>query len=117
MTALAMVLDEPGTPLVARERPAPELGAHDVLIAVEACGICRTDLHILDGELRDAKRPVVPGHQIEDRPQIGFRSARASACPGSPARAAAASTARAVARTSATLRGSPATTATAASPG
>lgn len=64
MTFLAMVLDEPRAPLQLRELPEPSLGAQDVLIAVEACGICRTDLHILDGELRDAKRPVVPGHQI-----------------------------------------------------
>lgn len=67
MSNLAMVLRAPGGPLEARQLPEPLLGAHDVLIAVEACGICRTDLHILDGELRDAKRPIVPGHQIVGR--------------------------------------------------
>lgn len=64
---LAMALDGPGQPLRPRELAVPRLAPHDLLIAVEACGICRTDLHILDGELRDAKRPVVPGHQIVGR--------------------------------------------------
>jgi len=59
-----MVLDRPRTPLreAAREVPAP--GPGQVLLRVLACGVCRTDLHVVDGELPDLGRPVVPGHQI-----------------------------------------------------
>jgi propanol-preferring alcohol dehydrogenase len=63
----AMVLDRPKTPLVLRERPVPQPAAGQVLIAVEACGVCRTDLHVVDGELPDPKLPVVPGHEIVGR--------------------------------------------------
>jgi propanol-preferring alcohol dehydrogenase len=62
-----MVLDEPGRPLQARELPDPQLHATrpgEVLVEVHACGVCRTDLHIRDGEVRGSKLPVVPGHQI-----------------------------------------------------
>ena len=60
----AMVLDRPGTPLheAAREVPAP--GPGQLLLRVLACGVCRTDLHVVDGELPGLGRPVVPGHQI-----------------------------------------------------
>jgi alcohol dehydrogenase, propanol-preferring len=60
----AMVLDEPGQPLSARELPDPELDVGEVLVEVHACGVCRTDLHIRDGEVRGSRLPVVPGHQI-----------------------------------------------------
>jgi propanol-preferring alcohol dehydrogenase len=60
----AMVLDEPGRPLAARELPDPEPGRGEVLVEVHACGVCRTDLHIRDGEVRGSRLPVVPGHQI-----------------------------------------------------
>jgi propanol-preferring alcohol dehydrogenase len=60
----AMVLDEPGRPLAARELPDPEPNAGEVLVEVHACGVCRTDLHIRDGEVRGSRLPVVPGHQI-----------------------------------------------------
>jgi propanol-preferring alcohol dehydrogenase len=60
----AMVLDEPGRPLREDERPSPVPGAHEVRIGVRACGVCRTDLHVVDGELPALGRPVVPGHQI-----------------------------------------------------
>ncbi|HWC07637.1 MAG TPA: zinc-dependent alcohol dehydrogenase family protein [Solirubrobacterales bacterium] len=60
----AMVLERSGEPLVARELPDPVPGPGQVLLAVRACGVCRTDLHILDGELREPKLPLVPGHQI-----------------------------------------------------
>jgi alcohol dehydrogenase, propanol-preferring len=60
----AMVLDEPGRPLAARELPDPEPSAGEVLVEVHACGVCRTDLHIRDGEVRGSRLPVVPGHQI-----------------------------------------------------
>lgn len=60
----AMVLEQAGGPLVSRELPDPEPGPGQVLIRVGACGVCRTDLHILDGELEHPKLPLVPGHQI-----------------------------------------------------
>ncbi|WP_133736141.1 zinc-dependent alcohol dehydrogenase family protein [Halospina denitrificans] len=61
----AMVLEEQGQPLKQRQLPMPEIQTPDqVLLKVEACGVCRTDLHILDGELPDPKRPLIPGHQI-----------------------------------------------------
>ena len=59
-----MVLNEPGAPLASVELPLPE-PAHDRLrIRVQACGVCRTDLHIVDGELTNPKLPLVLGHQI-----------------------------------------------------
>ena len=60
----AMVLDGPGTPLRPAELPVPQPGPGELLIRVHACGVCRTDLHILDGEVVARKLPVVPGHQI-----------------------------------------------------
>jgi alcohol dehydrogenase, propanol-preferring len=63
----AMVLDEPGTPLRAADLPGPEAGAGQVLVAVSVCGVCRTDLHVVDGELTDPKLPLVVGHQIVGR--------------------------------------------------
>ena len=62
-----MVLDSPGTPLREAELPAPEAGAGQVLLQVDACGVCRTDLHIVDGELPGPKLPLVPGHQVVGR--------------------------------------------------
>jgi len=59
-----MVLDEPRTPLRLRERALPAPGAGEILVAVAACGVCRTDLHVVDGELPDPKLPIVPGHEI-----------------------------------------------------
>src|SRR5674476_735722 len=68
MTAMrAMVLDRPGTPLVMRERPLPVASAGELLIEVKACGVCRTDLHVVDGELAHPKLPIVPGHEIVGR--------------------------------------------------
>jgi alcohol dehydrogenase, propanol-preferring len=63
----AMVLDTPRTPLRESELPAPEPGPGEVLLEVAACGVCRTDLHIVDGELTEPKLPLVPGHQIVAR--------------------------------------------------
>lgn len=60
----AMVLDEPGRPLRAAEMPDPVPGPGQLLVRVRACGVCRTDLHVVDGELREPKLPLVPGHQI-----------------------------------------------------
>jgi len=63
----AMVLERTGTPLIARERPVPAPGAGEILVEVAACGVCRTDLHVVDGELVDPKLPIVPGHEIVGR--------------------------------------------------
>ncbi|MGJ3245803.1 MAG: zinc-dependent alcohol dehydrogenase family protein [Elainellaceae cyanobacterium] len=60
----AMVLEKPGQPLQLRDLPVPNPNSNQVLLRVHACGICRTDLHIVDGELEDPKLPLVLGHQI-----------------------------------------------------
>jgi len=60
----AMVLERPGPPLVAREWPTPQPGPGEILIEVAACGVCRTDLHVVDGDLIDPKLPIVPGHEF-----------------------------------------------------
>jgi alcohol dehydrogenase, propanol-preferring len=60
----AMVLQEPGKPLIPCEMPVPEPGPVQILIKIHACGVCRTDLHIFDGELDKPKLPLVPGHEI-----------------------------------------------------
>ena len=71
----AMVLEQPGAPLRARELPEPAPGPGQALLRVRACGVCRTDLHLLDGELAPAKLPVVPGHQIVAEVVAGERFA------------------------------------------
>jgi propanol-preferring alcohol dehydrogenase len=63
----AMVLDRTGEPLQPRELPDPEPGQGEVLIRVGACGVCRTDLHVVDGELAHPKLPLVLGHEIVGR--------------------------------------------------
>jgi len=61
----AMVFDKRrGLPLRPSEVPAPKPGPGQVLVKVHACAVCRTDLHVVDGELTDPKTPVIPGHQI-----------------------------------------------------
>jgi len=59
-----MLLEAPGGPLRDVERPVPAIGFGDVLLRVRACGVCRTDLHVLDGELPDPVLPLVLGHEI-----------------------------------------------------
>jgi len=59
-----MILDVPGKPLRATEVDVPEPGEGQVLLRVHACAVCRTDLHVVDGELPDPKLPLIPGHQI-----------------------------------------------------
>lgn len=59
-----MVLEAPGQPLVERVRPARAPGPGQVRVAVRACGVCRTDLHVVDNELPDIRCPIVPGHEI-----------------------------------------------------
>jgi len=62
-----MVLEGPGGPLRAATAPMPAPGAGAVLVEVGACGVCRTDLHLLDSELPDITYPVVPGHEVVGR--------------------------------------------------
>ena len=64
---LAMVLNRVGEALRAEDRPVPAPGPGQVLLRVAACGVCRTDLHLVDGELPNAELPVVPGHEIIGR--------------------------------------------------
>jgi propanol-preferring alcohol dehydrogenase len=59
-----MVLEAARTPLLAAELPEPEPGPGQALLRVRACGVCRTDLHVVDGDLTEPKLPLVPGHQI-----------------------------------------------------
>jgi propanol-preferring alcohol dehydrogenase len=60
----AQLLTATGRPLAAAEMPAPRPGPQQLLIAVRACAVCRTDLHVVDGELPDPKLPLIPGHEI-----------------------------------------------------
>jgi alcohol dehydrogenase, propanol-preferring len=63
----AMVLERPGAPLSFMERPDPRPADDEVRVRVAACGVCRTDLHVVDGELPNPKLPLVPGHEIVGR--------------------------------------------------
>jgi propanol-preferring alcohol dehydrogenase len=63
----AMVLERAGAPLTLRARPVPAPDAGEVLVEIAACGVCRTDLHVVDGELPDPPLPLVPGHEIVGR--------------------------------------------------
>jgi len=63
----AMILERPGAALKAVERPDPEPGPGQLQVTVSACGVCRTDLHVVDGELTEPQLPLVPGHEIVGR--------------------------------------------------
>jgi alcohol dehydrogenase, propanol-preferring len=63
-TMQAMILEKAGHPLALKTIPIPLPGAGQVLVKIIACGVCRTDLHIVDGELTSPKLPLVPGHEI-----------------------------------------------------
>jgi propanol-preferring alcohol dehydrogenase len=63
----AMVLRRPGERLVMEEQPDPAPGPGQIRVRIEACGVCRTDLHVVDGELPHPKLPIVPGHEIVGR--------------------------------------------------
>jgi propanol-preferring alcohol dehydrogenase len=95
----AMVLHGPGRPLVAADVACPAPAADQVLIEVAACGVCRTDLHVCDGELTHPKLPLIPGHEVLGRvvakgaavdrfalgdrvgvPWLGFTCGRCSYC-------------------------------------
>jgi propanol-preferring alcohol dehydrogenase len=67
MTMRAMVLEQPGRPLEWRELPDPVPGPGQIRVVVSACGVCRTDLHVVDGELPHPKSPIIPGHEIVGR--------------------------------------------------
>ena len=73
-----MVLDSAGLPLRAAELPVPEPGPGQILLKVAACGVCRTDLHIFDGELAHPKLPLVLGHEIVGR--VEALGARVEGC-------------------------------------
>jgi propanol-preferring alcohol dehydrogenase len=94
----AMLLDAPGTPLRAADVDTPEPGPGQLLLRVHACGVCRTDLHLRDGELEPGHLPLILGHQIvastEDGRRVGVpwlgwtdgecaycRSGRENLCP------------------------------------
>ncbi|HEY0682246.1 MAG TPA: zinc-dependent alcohol dehydrogenase family protein [Steroidobacter sp.] len=62
--SICMRLHRPGETLVLERRPVPDPGAGQVLLKVSACGVCRTDLHLIEGELPEPRMPVVPGHEI-----------------------------------------------------
>ena len=66
-TMRAMVLSSAHEPMALTDLPIPKVGANQVLIQVSACGVCRTDLHIYDGDLAEPKLPLVPGHEIIGR--------------------------------------------------
>jgi D-arabinose 1-dehydrogenase-like Zn-dependent alcohol dehydrogenase len=63
----AMVLNELRTPLTLNERDDPLPGPNEIRVKVGACGVCRTDLHVVDGDLRGGKLPIIPGHEIVGR--------------------------------------------------
>ena len=65
-----MIFETPGQPLALRDVPVPQPGAGQVLIRVRACAVCRTDLHVVDGELPDPKLPLIPGHEIVGRVEM-----------------------------------------------
>src|SRR5438874_4041544 len=79
----AMLLDAPKKPLQLRDVPEPQPETGQLLVRVSACAVCRTDLHVVDGELPEPKLPLIPGHEIVgtvvetgaevDRFQIGDR--------------------------------------------
>jgi propanol-preferring alcohol dehydrogenase len=63
----AMVLEKPRLPLEMRKRSVPVPAPGEILVEIAACGVCRTDLHVVDGELPNPKLPIVPGHEIVGR--------------------------------------------------
>ena len=56
-----------GRPLRLVERPCPEPGSGEILVAVEVCGVCRTDLHVAEGDLAPRRAHVIPGHEVVGR--------------------------------------------------
>lgn len=118
----AMVLERAGQPLKLERLAIPKPAAGELLLKVQACGICRTDLHVVDGELTAPKLPLVPGHQIVGEVEVcgpevtGFEPGDLVGVPwlGGPAESAL--TASRDGRISVGMRCSPATGRTAALP-
>src|SRR6516225_5806650 len=73
----AMALSARGAPLTFLDRPDPVPGPGEVRVKVSACGVCRTDLHVVDGELPDIAYPIIPGHEV-----VGRIDARGAAVDG-----------------------------------
>ena len=115
-----MVLQASKAALVSADVAIPLLSAGHVLIRVAACAACRTDLHVIDGELTQPKLPLILGHEIVGRVESSakvwtrFGLGNASGCRGSVGRVASAITAAPAARISATARDSPVIQSTAA---
>ncbi|MCP4878220.1 MAG: zinc-dependent alcohol dehydrogenase family protein [Gammaproteobacteria bacterium] len=63
----AMILEQPGTALKLVQRPDPPPGPGQIQVAITACGVCRTDLHVVDGDLTEPRLPIIPGHEIVGR--------------------------------------------------
>ena len=84
----AMILEQVHKPLVLRDCPMPKPASDQVQLAISACAVCRTDLHVIDGELSNPKLPLIIGHEIVGRiSQLGdkvqgFEVGSAWACPG-----------------------------------
>ena len=103
---------KPGEPLSLADVPIPEPGPGQVRVKVRACGVCRTDLHVVDGDLANAKLPIIPGHEIVgivDKLGDGagrYRSGTAWESRGWVGRTANADTASAAARTYVIMRSS-----------
>ena len=80
----ALVLEQPApiasAPLRLDERPVPEPAAGEVLVAVEVCGVCRTDLHVVEGDLPPRRCPIIPGHEVVGRVEAVGRGVRDLAC-------------------------------------
>lgn len=109
----AMQLDAPGKPLRRVQRSVPTPVANELLVRVAACGVCRTDLHVIDGDV-DARFPIIPGHEIIgrvddwDAQQKDFRSATGLAFRGSAKAAEPVPIAARTVKTSATIPSLPA---------
>lgn len=73
----AMVVNRPGEPQTCVDRPMPDPGSGQIRLRVNACGVCRTDLHVVDGELPQRSYPIVPSDQL------AFRSCDSSGLPTS----------------------------------
>ena len=87
LTVRAMVLDAPGSPLREARIDDPEPAPGEIVVSVTACGVCRTDLHVVDGELAEPKLPLVLGHQVVGRAVTAASASRRairSASRGSP---------------------------------
>ena len=80
----AMRVHAPRKPLALDDVPVPQPAAGQVLVRVLACGVCRTDLHVADGDLTDCRYPVTPGHEIVGRVEPRGRGLVRTPCPDRP---------------------------------